>query len=90
MRKTRQQMLDGEVVKGCEHCYDLEDMGFVTEQTMTEIGLNTVIEVKKLFQRIEQSKRNGYRVEEPMYLDFRLGNMCNRSVECALPKTVHK
>ena len=21
-------MLDGEVVKGCEHCYDLEDMGF--------------------------------------------------------------
>ena len=22
MRKIRQQMLDGEVVKGCEHCYD--------------------------------------------------------------------
>ena len=28
MRKIRKQMIEGEVVKGCEHCYDLEDMGF--------------------------------------------------------------
>ena len=48
MRKIPKQMIEGEVVKGCEHCYDLEDMGFpVIEQTILGIGLNTAKEEKK-------------------------------------------
>ena len=88
MRKIRKQMIDGEVVKGCEHCYDLEDMGFPSYRTnyirdwfeYSERG-------PEIVERIERSKRNGFRVEEPpMYLDFRLGNMCNLKCRMCQPQ----
>jgi len=48
MRKIRKQMLNEEVVHGCNHCYDLEDMGFqVIEQITFVTGLSTVARVKK-------------------------------------------
>ena len=34
-------MIEGEVVNGCEHCYDLEDMGsLVIEQIILGTGLS--------------------------------------------------
>ena len=88
MRKIRQQMLDGEVVKGCEHCYDLEDMGFPSYRTnYIRDWFEYSDRGEEIVQRIEQSKRNGYRVEEsPMYLDFRLGNMCNLKCRMCQPQ----
>ena len=88
MRKIRQEMIDGEVVKGCEHCYDLEDMGFPSYRTnyirdwfeYSERG-------DEIHDIIERSINNDYRVEEsPMYLDFRLGNMCNLKCRMCQPQ----
>tara|TARA_A100001391_G_scaffold141481_1_gene99307 strand:+ start:429 stop:1733 length:1305 start_codon:yes stop_codon:yes gene_type:complete len=88
MRKIRKQMLNGEVVKGCEHCYDLEDMGFPSYRTnYIRDWFEYSDRGEEIVQRIEQSKRNGYRVEEPpMYLDFRLGNMCNLKCRMCQPQ----
>jgi len=88
MRKIRKQMIEGDVVKGCEHCYDLEDMGFPSYRTnyirdwfeYSEKG-------EEIHEIIERSINNDYRVEEaPMYLDFRLGNMCNLKCRMCQPQ----
>ena len=88
MRKIRKQMIEGDVVKGCEHCYDLEDMGFPSYRTnyirdwfeYSERG-------DEIHDIIERSINNDYRVEEsPMYLDFRLGNMCNLKCRMCQPQ----
>ena len=88
MRKIRQEMIEGTVVKGCEHCYDLEDMGFPSYRTnyirdwfeYSEKG-------EEIHERIEKSITNNFRVEEPpMYLDFRLGNMCNLKCRMCQPQ----
>lgn len=88
MRKIRKQMLDGEVVKGCEHCYDLEDMGFPSYRTnYIRDWFEYSGRGEEIVKRIEKSKRNGFRVEEtPMYLDFRLGNMCNLKCRMCQPQ----
>lgn len=88
MRKIRKQMLDGEVVKGCEHCYDLEDMGFPSYRTnYIRDWFEYSDRGEEIVKRIEQSKRNGHRVEDPpMYLDFRLGNMCNLKCRMCQPQ----
>ena len=88
MRKIRKQMIEGDVVKGCEHCYDLEDMGFPSYRTnyirdwfeYSEKG-------EEIHEIIERSIDNDYRVEDaPMYLDFRLGNMCNLKCRMCQPQ----
>lgn len=88
MRKIRKQMIEGDVVKGCEHCYDLEDMGFPSYRTnyirdwfeYSEKG-------EEIHEIIERSINNDYRVEDaPMYLDFRLGNMCNLKCRMCQPQ----
>ena len=88
MRKIRKQMLDGEVVKGCEHCYDLENMGFPSYRTnYIRDWFEYSDRGEEIVKRIEQSKRNGHRVEDPpMYLDFRLGNMCNLKCRMCQPQ----
>lgn len=88
MRKIRQQMLDGEAVHGCNHCYDLEDMGFPSYRTnYIRDWFEYSGKGDEIVERIEKSKNNDYRVEEPpMYLDFRLGNMCNLKCRMCQPQ----
>ena len=43
--------------------------------------------IRIIVERIEKSKRTGYRVvEPPMYLDFTLGNMCNLKCRLCQPQ----
>ena len=88
MRKIRQEMIDGEVVKGCEHCYDLEDMGFPSYRTnYIRDWFEYSGKGEEIHERIERSINNNFRVEEPpMYLDFRLGNMCNLKCRMCQPQ----
>ena len=88
MRKIRQEMIDGEVVKGCEHCYDLEDMGFPSYRTnYIRDWFEYSGKGEEIHERIERSISNNFRVEEPpMYLDFRLGNMCNLKCRMCQPQ----
>jgi MoaA/NifB/PqqE/SkfB family radical SAM enzyme len=88
MRKIRKQMIEGEVVKGCEHCYDLEDMGFPSYRTnYIRDWFEYSGKGEEIHNIIEKSIDNDYRVDEsPMYLDFRLGNMCNLKCRMCQPQ----
>lgn len=88
MRKIRKQMIEGETVKGCEHCYDLEKMGFPSYRTnYIRDWFEYSGHGPEIVERIERSKSNDYRVEEaPMYLDFRLGNLCNLKCRMCQPQ----
>ena len=88
MRKIRKQMIEGDVVKGCEHCYDLEDMGFPSYRTnYIRDWFEYSGKGEDIHEIIERSINNDYRVEEaPMYLDFRLGNMCNLKCRMCQPQ----
>jgi MoaA/NifB/PqqE/SkfB family radical SAM enzyme len=88
MRKIRKQMIAGEVVKGCEHCYDLEKMGFPSYRTnYIRDWFEYSRHGESIMQRIERSIDNDYVVEEaPMYLDFRLGNLCNLKCRMCQPQ----
>ncbi len=88
MRKIRKQMIEGETVKGCEHCYDLEKMGFPSYRTnYIRDWFEYSGHGESIMQRIERSIDNDYVVEEaPMYLDFRLGNLCNLKCRMCQPQ----
>ena len=88
MRKIRKQMIEGDVVKGCEHCYDLEDMGFPSYRTnYIRDWFEYSGRGEEIHDIIERSINNDYRVEDsPMYLDFRLGNMCNLKCRMCQPQ----
>ena len=88
MRKIRKQMIEGDVVKGCEHCYDLEDMGFPSYRTnYIRDWFEYSGRGEEIHEIIERSINNDYKVEEsPMYLDFRLGNMCNLKCRMCQPQ----
>ena len=88
MRKIRKQMIEGEVVKGCEHCYDLEDMGFPSYRTnYIRDWFEYSGRGEEIHDIIERSVNNDYYVDTPpMYLDFRLGNMCNLKCRMCQPQ----
>jgi MoaA/NifB/PqqE/SkfB family radical SAM enzyme len=88
MRKIRKQMIEGEVVKGCEHCYDLEDMGFPSYRTnYIRDWFEYSGRGEEIHDIIERSINNDYFVDTPpMYLDFRLGNMCNLKCRMCQPQ----
>ena len=78
-----------EFVNGVQvHCYDLEDMGFPSYRTnYIRDWFEYSGRGEEIVKRIEKSKRNGFRVEDsPMYLDFRLGNMCNLKCRMCQPQ----
>lgn len=78
MRGIRKNMLRGEPVKGCETCYKQEKIGKKSyRETHNEEWRSSLgnIEVNK---RIEDSRKNNFNVvAPPVYLDLRLGNLCN-------------
>lgn len=88
MRTIRKQMIEGETVKGCEHCYDLEDMGFPSYRTnYIRDWFEYSDHGEEIHRRIEQSIENDYVVDSaPMYLDFRLGNLCNLKCRMCQPQ----
>ena len=88
MKKIRKEMIEGEIVKGCEHCYDLEDMGFPSYRTnYIRDWFEYSGKGDEIHDIIESSINNEYHVDTaPMYLDFRLGNMCNLKCRMCQPQ----
>ena len=87
MAEVRQQMYEGKEVKGCEHCYYLESVGqesyrtgYIRDWMAGDMG-------KDIERRIEESKNNDWKVkDDPVYLDFRLGNLCNLKCRMCQPQ----
>ena len=95
MREVRKQMATGENVPQCTRCYDQEDMGFPSyRNNYIRDWFEYSPYGEKIHEIIEKSIENDYHVEEPpMYLDFRLGNMCNLKCRMCQPQNssqIHK
>ena len=78
LRLVRKKMLAGEKIKACEHCYYQESLGRSSyRQSFNKQWLGSELG-KNILNRVEKSRTNGFRVEEPpLYLDIRPGNLCN-------------
>jgi len=76
IREVREKMLNGERIPECSKCWKEEDNGGLSQrQTMNNLGINEYLEIENI---IATSSNNNYAVEhDPMYYDFRFGNLCN-------------
>ncbi len=77
MRSIRKGMLEGEQVPGCELCYFQESIGKTSYREMhNEEWMNKArVEIE---ERVESSRANDFKLDKPaLYLDLRLGNLCN-------------
>jgi MoaA/NifB/PqqE/SkfB family radical SAM enzyme len=78
MKTIRLAMIDGKQIEGCSVCYDQEANGRTSNRQhsiqewswrLGNEGLNKLI--------TEAIENNGHLDSEPVYLDLRLGNLCN-------------
>ena len=78
LRQIRKQMLNGEKIKACKHCYYQETIERTSyRQSFNQTWFKSEYG-KNILDRVEKSKTNDFRVEEPpIYLDIRPGNLCN-------------
>jgi organic radical activating enzyme len=81
MRDIRMAMMQGERVESCKHCYLQEDVGKKSFRQMHNDEWERRIGEQAIHDRIEASYENDFALEEhdPLYLDLRLGNLCNLS-----------
>ena len=77
IRIVREQMLKGEKIKDCSHCYYQESVGKESyRQSFNKQWLSQFSE--EIHRRIENSKKENFYVDSPpLYLDIRPGNKCN-------------
>lgn len=77
MKSIRKGMLAGEQVPGCELCYFQESIGKKSYREMhNEEWMNKAR--SEIEARVLDSQKSDFRVEDPaLYLDLRLGNLCN-------------
>jgi MoaA/NifB/PqqE/SkfB family radical SAM enzyme len=87
MQQIRQQMLSGKKVKGCQKCYFQEGIGkkshrqMYNEEWMNKIGIENIKNI------VDRSVENEFIVDQPpIYLDLRLGNLCNLKCRMCNPR----
>ena len=76
-KQARQDMLEGNFVEACKHCYKQESLNVPSYRTrMTDEWKNRLGE--KFYEYIKQAIENNNTMQlPPVYLDLRLGNLCN-------------
>ena len=91
LRQVRKKMLAGEKIKACEHCYHQESIGRTSyRQSFNKHWLESE-NGKDILNRVEKSKKNNFRVEEPpLYMDIRPGNLCNLKCRMCNPGSSSK
>ena len=78
MRNIRKQMVEGQPVKGCETCYKQEKIDKKSYRQMYNEEWFNKLGKADYTNRVLSSVKNNYEVTQlPVYLDLRLGNLCN-------------
>lgn len=79
MRDIRSAMLQGERIDSCKHCYLQEEVGKKSFRQMHNDEWVRRIGEHEIDRRVHKSYENDFGLEEdnPVYLDLRLGNLCN-------------
>jgi MoaA/NifB/PqqE/SkfB family radical SAM enzyme len=84
MRDVRRRMAAGEQLPHCENCFNDEAFGRVSQRQRSNDDWLGRPEAHMLTQRIEAST-DGTAPFDPMYLDLRLGNLCNLKCTACKP-----
>lgn len=78
MRQIRLDMIDGKPITGCKVCYDQEANGRTSNRQHSIKEWSWRLGTEQINRLVEQAvDNNGYLDSEPVYLDLRLGNLCN-------------
>lgn len=78
MRDIRKKMLCGDPVKGCETCYEQEKIGKRSYRESHNEEWYSRLGKSEIESRVEDSRKKDFVVDKPpVYLDLRLGNLCN-------------
>jgi MoaA/NifB/PqqE/SkfB family radical SAM enzyme len=78
MRETRRKMLAGEEVEACRVCYYRESIGKTSNREHSINEWSWLLGKEQLDRLFERAKNNNYVVDvPPVYLDLRLGSICN-------------
>lgn len=78
MRQIRKKMVDGEPVSGCETCYQQEKIGKKSYRESHNEEWEEKLGKEYIENRVEFSIKNNFELDKPpVYLDLRLGNLCN-------------
>ena len=78
MREIRKSMIKGDKIEGCEVCYLQEESGRTSNREHSINEWKWRLGEPELQKRIQQAIDNdGIVYDDPVYLDLRLGNLCN-------------
>jgi MoaA/NifB/PqqE/SkfB family radical SAM enzyme len=79
MQIFRKFMIDGEKVPNCQGCYKLEELGKASTRQLMNAEWHDKIGSRGVRQRVIEALKNDYKLPDskPVYLDLRLGNVCN-------------
>jgi len=78
MRTIRLNMIDGNKIEGCTVCYDQESNGRTSNREHANREWSWRLGQEHMNDLITQAiDNNGHLDSDPVYLDLRLGNLCN-------------
>ena len=78
MRDIRLAMIEGKKIEGCSVCYDQEANGRTSNRQHSIQEWNWRLGREHLNQLVAEAvANNGHLDSDPVYLDLRLGNLCN-------------
>ena len=78
MRDIRKSMIRGDKIEGCNICYLQEDSGRTSNREHSINEWKWRLGEEELNSRVQQAIDNdGIVYDDPVYLDLRLGNLCN-------------
>lgn len=78
MRELRKSMIAGEKIDGCKVCYMQEENGRTSNRQHSINEWKWRIGNEKFNELVEYAKQHdGVLSDDPVYLDLRLGNLCN-------------
>lgn len=78
MRNIRKSMINGEKIEGCSVCYLQEESGRTSNRQHSISEWKWRLGEEELNKRVQSAIDNdGIVYDDPVYLDLRLGNLCN-------------
>ena len=73
LKSIRRKMLEGEKLKGCQSCWDEEKTGKLSKRKRENMNF-----LGKSAERLAEAAANGGHLSQnPIFLDLRMGNLCN-------------
>lgn len=90
MKEVRQQMLAGEAVSACKHCYEEEANGYRSHRVTENGAWQDKLGKEKISEIVSQTESDGFLKASPIAIDLRLGNTCNLQCIMCQPRESSK